>query len=194
MSVQDFIAGVAQAGLARVSHFQVFVSGPSQLGMRRDLMFKVHHANIPGRTLSTGELMTYGPTRQVAVGSSSGTLDISVFISHDFNEKLYFQRWQALAAGYSTMTSTPSAGMFDIGYYDNYVGTLTIQQLDVTGAVKYSCNVEEAFPIVVSPLTSEWSADDVHKLGITFAFRKFTDDADSAALSSLFPQTTTTNP
>lgn len=194
MSIQDFVSNVAQAGLARVPLFQVIVTGPAALGMRRDLMYKVHHVNIPGKTLATGELMTYGPTRQVAVGSSFGTLDLSVFVSHDFNEKLFFQRWQALASGYGTLSSSPAAGMFDIGYYDSYVGSLTIQQLDVAGQVKYTCLVEEAYPTVVSPLTGDWSSDDVHKLGLTFAFRKFTDDTDSSTLATLFPSSSTSNP
>jgi hypothetical protein len=186
MSIQDFIASVPPAGLARVSLFRAIISGPAVLGVRRDLSFRTHHVNFPGRTVETGELATYGPSRQVATGTSFGTVDIAVYLSPDFGEKLFFQRWQSLASGYATATNAPSSGMFDIGYYENYIGSVVLQQLDTAGEVRYSCSLEEAWPTVVSPLAAEWGSDDIHKLGVTFAFRRFVDDTGSST-ATLFP-------
>lgn len=180
MDIQDFISNVSQVGLARVPNFRVTVTGPTQLGVRRDLAFKCNKVQFPGRSVAANEYVTYGPGRQVAVGSAYGTVDMSVYLSADFDEKKYFQKWQSLACGWATSNSVPGAGMFDIGYYTNYVGTVTVEQLDTTGAVTYSCQLIEAWPSVVSPLDADWAVDDIHRLGVTFAYRYFVDDAGSA--------------
>ena len=74
--------------------------------------------SMPGRNMdSTPDTNIYGPEREIVTGYSFGDINAIFQCSSDMREKKYWETWQRL-------TFNPKT--FDIGYYNDYVGTIDI--------------------------------------------------------------------
>ena len=89
-------------------------------------------------------------------------------------EKKFFETWQRLA--YNPQT-------FAMGYYDDYVGTIQIFQLDQRGNRTYGCELIECFPntIAAQALDSN-QATTVTEVSVTFSYRWWRNLTDEASL------------
>ena len=66
-------------------------------------------------------------------------------------EKQLFESWQRLS--YNPQT-------WSIGYYDDYVGSVQIYQLDERGARRYGIELIEAFPKAIAEQTLDYAQND----------------------------------
>tara|TARA_R110000782_G_scaffold32709_3_gene79594 strand:- start:409 stop:1026 length:618 start_codon:yes stop_codon:yes gene_type:complete len=130
--------------------------------------------SFPGRNLdTTPDTNIYGPTREIVTGFSFAEITGTFVCSSDMREKLFFETWQRLAFNNTTWA---------LGYYDDYVGSVDIHQLDENDNKRYGVELIEAFPktIAAQPL-GYGSNDTLHKIDVTFSYRywkNLTDEAD----------------
>ena len=76
---------------------------------------------MPGHDLTTTELKTYGPERQVVNGHGyAGTINASFYADKFMRERHFFEMWQKACVDNIT---------HKVGYYNDYVGTMRIMQL-----------------------------------------------------------------
>ena len=71
---------------------------------------------------------------------------------------------------YDATTKRPAGG-FDFEYRDNYTQAVQIIQYSDNGDPTYICELMEAYPIAVAPLTTDWSNDQYHKVQVTMCYR-----------------------
>lgn len=75
---------------------------------------------------------------------------------------------------------------FNIGFYNDYVGTVTIVQYNEDGQQAYACTLVEAYPVLVGGMPLNWGSDELHRLTVQFVYRFF--EEENFPLSSSFKQ------
>lgn len=174
------MAVFGSSGFAKASHFEIQVFGPI-LGtgisdVSSVIPFRCSGVSIPGRDITTTSYRTYGPIQRIANDATYPEVAATITMSEDLSEKLFFQRWQDFAVGFARGMDGSESGMFDIGYYSEYIGTVVIRQFSEDGALTYECALLEAYPIRVADLAADWNTDAPHQLSVQFAYRYFVDD------------------
>ena len=168
-------SGVAGSGGSGNS--SVFPSIMGELlgnGTVRAAGLKCESISIPGRNIDTMEDSNiYGPERQIATGVTFADISATFQCSSDMREKLFFETWQRLAFNPQT---------WSLGYYDDYVGSIDIHQLDEQDNKRYGVQLVECFPKTIAEQSlSAQQATDVQKISVTFSYRywkNLTDEAD----------------
>jgi len=119
---------------------------------------------FPGRNLDTIEDPNhYGPTRSVVNDFSFAPITASFYCHNDMREKEVFETWQKVA--YNPQT-------WGIGWYDSYVGTITIYNLDRQDNRIYGVELIEAFPKTITEQTlSSEAATAPQTIDVTFSYR-----------------------
>ena len=200
---RDFIEGPAFAvlneflglfrndnGFARPNRYEVILSAPSGkrsngieegvvdrlagqkgAGDDRAASLRCQSISFPGRNLDTVEdTNIYGPTRQIVQGYSYGEVTGTFLCSNDHREKGIFETWQNLAFD--------DNGTWSLGYYDNYVGSIDIYQLDEKDTRRAGVKLFECFPKTISaqPL-SHGTNNTITTIDVTFSYRYWTNVA-----------------
>ena len=143
-------------------------------GTVRTTSLRCEAISFPGRNLdTTPDPNHYGPTREVVNGYSYAPISATFQCSSDMKEKKYFETWQRLA--YNPQT-------WSMGYYNDYVGTVQIYQLDEQDKRRYGVELVEAFPKTIAEQALSYDAtNQINKVSITFSYRywkNLTDEAD----------------
>ena len=143
-------------------------------GTARSVSLKCEQISMPGRNIDTApDTNIYGPVREIAQGFSFADIDATFQLSSDHKEKKFFETWQRIS--FDPLT-------WAMGYYDDYVGTIQIYQLDEQNERRYGVELIECFPkTVAAQVLAAPQATDVQKLAVTFSYRywkNLTDEAD----------------
>ena len=200
---RDFIEGPAFAvlnefvglfrsdgGFARPNRYEVILSAPNGFrgggsipnassnlnGMKsagddRKASLRCQSISFPGRNLDTvPDTNIYGPTREIVQGYSYGEISGTFLCSNDHREKGIFETWQNLAFD--------DNGTWSLGYYDNYVGSIDIYQLDEKDTRRAGVKLVECFPKTISaqPL-SHGTNNTITTVDVTFTYRYWTNVA-----------------
>jgi|TARA_B110000977_G_C10945171_1_gene442422 hypothetical protein len=131
---------------------------------KKEVGYQCNSISFPGRTLTTtDDTNLYGPTRQIVDGFTYGDITAGFYCHNDMREKTFFENWQKLAFNAQT---------FAVNYYDDYVGTIQIYQLDQKDNRRYGAELVECFPKTISEQKlSSQKASEVQTVDVTFSFR-----------------------
>jgi len=88
------------------------------------------------------------------------------------DERKYFEQWQQLSYNVTT---------FDVGYYNDYVGTMDIYLLNQNNRKTYGLRIEECFPKSIAGLDLQAGpGSEITKTTVGWTFRKWSPlDAES---------------
>ena len=143
-------------------------------GTVRKTGLRCESISFPGRNLdTTPDTNIYGPTREIVNGFSFAEITGTFVCSSDMREKLFFETWQSLAFNPQT---------WSLGYYDDYVGSIDIHQLDEQDNKRYGVQLVECFPKTIAEQSLGYGQNDtLHRINVTFSYRywkNLTDEAD----------------
>ena len=195
--LNEVLAGFhSKDGYARANRYEVMLNAPtgekgtgkanlqnifSQImgqakgdGTVRKTGLRCESISFPGRNLdTTPDSNIYGPTREIVSGFSFAEITGTFVCSSDMREKLFFETWQRLAFDPQSWA---------LGYYDDYVGSIDIHQLDENDNKRYGVQLIEAFPKTIAEQSLGYGSNDtLHKISVTFSYRywkNLTDEAD----------------
>ena len=139
--------------------------GGSSPGGLRNIVLKAETVTLPGRNLETADdPNVYGPIRRVVNGVNfAEDISITFQCSSELEERKFFENWQTTC--YNTDT-------WNLNYYNEYCGTLSIFLLDKNGTKRYGLKCWEVFPKTVGGTDLNYApATDILKLGVSFQFR-----------------------
>ena len=130
--------------------------------------------SMPGRNMdSTPDTNIYGPEREIVTGYSFGDINAIFQCSSDMREKKYWETWQRL-------TYNPKT--FDIGYYNDYVGTVDIHTLDEQERRRYGVRLVEAWPKTIGPQQLAYNDNNSYQtVDITIAYRYWVNLTDESS-------------
>ena len=130
--------------------------------------------SMPGRNMdSTPDTNIYGPEREIVTGYSFGDINAIFQCSSDMREKKYWETWQRL-------TYNPKT--FDIGYYNDYVGTVDIHTLDEQERRRYGVRFVEAWPKTIGAQSLGYADNNTYQtVDITIAYRYWVNLTDESS-------------
>ena len=130
--------------------------------------------SLPGRNMdSTPDSNIYGPEREIVTGYSFGDINAVFQCSSDMREKKYWETWQRL-------TFNPKT--FDIGYYNDYVGTIDIHTLDEQENRRYGCRLVEAWPKTIGAQSLGYADNNTYQtIDVTIAYRYWINLTDESS-------------
>jgi hypothetical protein len=165
-------------------------TGSGLSGMARDISLRIDSLELPGKQLATEEVQYYGPPRKSAYGMVYEDLTFNVYLSKDLKERDFFSAWMDLVFNYNTS---------HVSYYNEIISKCTFESYDASlneeknvntssnvrnrlnatendqleNYVKYSVDFEEAYPISIGTITYAYASDEIARLPVTMAYRKW---------------------
>jgi hypothetical protein len=183
-NVNNLLSSINKTGVAKTSHFEVQITGAGDASLEQGMMSRVDTCELPGRSLMTAEhkFSNYGPLNKVPYGGQTYTdATMSIIMSEDMREKEYFEVWQNKIVNTGAFESGSGQSdfygyvqsKFNTKYFDDYLGTITIRQYGSAGNLRSIYTLNEAYPIIINPVSMSWATDEVAKLNVTFAYRNY---------------------
>jgi hypothetical protein len=185
-SINEFIALVKGEGLARSNRYLVIITPPASLisdAPDDKLTFYCDSVSMPGMNLLSNPTNTFGEQREVVYNRSFEPVNLEFILDQEMEIKKFFDEWQARIVN-------PVSRM--IGYYQDYIGRIEIQQLDFSEneSPKYAMKLYEAFPKSVAAINFSSGSKDVTKLSVSIEYkywRQLTIDKQEAPRPSPVP-------
>ena len=132
--------------------------------------------SLPGHDLQAQD-MQHGsaPGRQMVTSHDyAGTIAASFYLDINLRERHFFEQWQKLAVD----TSTHKAN-----YYDDYIGSMEIFQLDGNGEITYGIKATEVYPTTLAGIEYAYAnTNQIALQAVQFQYRQwFNMTADTIA-------------
>ena len=181
-NVDSFSSQIAARGIASPNKFEVlFTSIPPAAfvggNTYTDLNIMCESVSLSGRSVQSLLDRQYGLNREIAYNGPVYTpVTLAFLCSANYVEKRIFDRW-------NNMVVDISKG-YDVAYYKDYVGEMSVQALDVKGNKAFKMTYKECWPKTVSAIElnhstqnapvrmtvemqyAYWETDDIEQKGI----------------------------
>lgn len=130
----------------------------------RSLQIMCQIASFPGTNVDTADLKAGGKPRKFAYGLSYDSAEFAFLVSNDMREKKIFDYW---------IKSIVNAKTGAVGFYDDYIVDVTIEQMDEWGRVTHTIKLEESYPTVVTGMELDMgSSNTAAMLRTSFIYRR----------------------
>ena len=144
------------------------LAGGGKGGGLRNIQLRAAQVSLPGRNIETADhINIYGPIRRVASGVNyAEDINISFQASSGLEERKFFENWQ---------NSIYDENTWNMNYYNDYIGTLSIFILDKNDKRRYGLKCWEAYPKTIGPNDLNYgSNNEIILIPISFQFRYWT--------------------
>ena len=187
---------------ARPNRYEVEILPPDlpnlDLGKHKDLrkiMLNCNAAEIPGRILGVGESRVGGPIRRLPYDRIYNPVTLGFYSDVELQEWNFFNSWmdgiseksikqETDASNFAQTPSYNQTRYFE--YYNNYIGQVSIGQLDMLSTQSRVIKLVEAYPVNISAISYSYeSGDAVQTFNVTFQFREFKVEEGLLSLSTL---------
>ena len=180
-------------GFARASKYAVVITPPASLYGRREQYLPSEvgqqvnlHCNsdsMPGHDLQAQDVQHgSAPGRQIVQSHDyNGTIAASFYLDSHLSERHFFEKWQSMAVNKATHKAE---------YYDDYIGTMEIYQLDGDGKITYGIKAIEVYPTTIAGIEYAYaSANTIALQSVNFQYRQWfnmtSDDIAGYTLTSM---------
>lgn len=178
-NISNFIANINKDGVIKSSNFDVLLFGPQGINDNETpklIQMRCLEVDLPGRTVQTSESNIYGPIRKIATSSIMNDITLRFLLDEKFHIREYFEKWLDLIIG-DYRTEETDGSMFDLGFYDDYVGNIEITQYNDIGEIKHKTKLLEVYPIIILEENLSWeNGNQLITLPVTFCFRKYMNE------------------
>ena len=176
-TIQNFVASMNKAnGFARASKYAVVITPPAALSgsfldLNREVGQQVNlHCNsvsMPGHDLQAQDVQHgSAPGRQIVQSHDyNGTIAASFYLDSHLSERHFFEKWQSMAVNKATHKAE---------YYDDYIGSMEIYQLDGDGKITYGIKAIEVYPTTIAGIEYAYaSANTIALQSVNFQYRQW---------------------
>jgi len=144
------------------------ISRSSNPTITRYLALQCEAAELPGRTLETGDARIYGPSFKVPYRMQYTDTNLTFLCTNEFYERKLFERW--MDAIIPPDTNNPRYPKSDAS---RYLTNIRIIQYDDVVRQIYAVELIDAFPVGIAPQALSWSEEGFHRLSVSFAYQKY---------------------
>ena len=198
-TIQNFIASMGRAkGFARTSKYAVIITPPNNLKgilesqgqpttegeavtalqnvgnemrfdneVTRQVNLHCNSVSMPGHDLQAQDVQHgSAPGRQMVTSHDyAGTIAASFYLDSHLRERNFFERWQQMAVNNQTHKAN---------YYDDYIGTMEIFQLDGNGEITYGIKATEVYPTTLAGIEYAYAnANQIALQAVQFQYRQW---------------------
>lgn len=171
IKTSEFLDIIGQSkGFSRSNHFQVELFPPESVTLSntalKNICINCNSAVFPGRTLDSNAFILGGMVaRNMPISASYAPLPLAFYLSQDHRERTLFEKWQE--AIYNESTNT-------LGFYDDYVGSAYVSQLNRKKEVVKKYQLFEVWPSAINEISIAQSAENtVSELGVSLFYRNY---------------------
>ena len=112
----------------------------------------VQHGSAPGRQMVTSH-------------DYNGTIATTFYLDSHLRERHFFEMWQKMAVSKTTHKAN---------YYDDYIGSMEIFQLDGNGEITYGIKATEVYPTTLGGIEYAYAnANTIATQSVNFQFRQW---------------------
>jgi hypothetical protein len=137
----------------------------SQVG--RQVNLHCNSISLPGHDLQAQD-MQHGsaPGRQMVTSHDyQGTIAATFYLDSHLRERHFFEKWQRMAVN----TQTHKAN-----YYDDYIGSMEIFQLDGNGEITYGIKATEVYPTTLAGIEYAYAnTNQIATQAVQFQYRQW---------------------
>ena len=123
--------------------------------------------SLPGHDLQAQD-MQHGsaPGRQIVQSHDyNGTIAASFYLDVHMKERHFFEAWQKMAVNVNTHKAN---------YYDDYIGSMEIFQLDGNGDITYGIKATEVYPTTIGGIEYAYAnANAIATQAVNFQYRQW---------------------
>jgi len=153
---------------ARPNLFEVVITPQNRVSiagvLNQRMTFGCHTASIPGMTTATTEKDEH--YRSISYQKIYEDINLGFFVHEDMKELKVFQDWMELMI-------TPHDN--HVGFYDDYVATIEIRNLNRQQGVALTTTLHEAYPKTLGAVSLDYSTnDDIMKIEVGITYRYYT--------------------
>ena len=161
-NVSGFTSAIKTLGLANPNKFKVAIAFPKSLGIQgsktmpgqpnnqtlQELNLMCETVSLSGRGVQTILDLQYGLRKEIAYNAPVyQPISLSFLCSGELKEKKLLDKWN------NFIVPNDKGKGFDVAYYKDYIGTITVSLLDSDGeTVKYTQEYVEAYPKTVNAI------------------------------------------
>jgi hypothetical protein len=139
-----------------------------------DLTLQCEVSELPGRDIAMVEYRKYAFIERIPHHNQYGQASFTFIVTGDMWEKIFIDTWMDfMIPAQNGLVNYAIDGSMN----RNYETDITCNQYDLTGNVAYSVLLIDAAPISCSALGQDWNNDSIHRLNVSFQFRKWTSIA-----------------
>ena len=162
MSLDAFISTISRKDVARQNRFEVSIQGPKGMA-NRDVNMMCENATFPGQNMRTStDDLRYGPVREIVHGVTYGPINLTFICTDGMFEKKFFEMWQEQMFDRESWT---------VKYYEEYIGHITMSQLNRRDTPSYTVDIYEAYPKTITAQDFNLGNNDAYQtIAIEFAF------------------------
>ncbi|QPX74139.1 tail tube protein [Salmonella phage SeF3a] len=145
-----------------------FFGGTNQTSRSLQMMCMV--ASLPGTGIDTTPMTNNGNHIKMPNNKTNVDLELSFLLANDYYEKSVMDKWKNLIFDpYTTK----------MGYYEDFVTDICIEQMDTEDQVVHRVYVTEAHPINFSSIDLDKSAaDQFNQYNISFSYNKVLSETE----------------
>ena len=108
------------------------------------------------------------------------TISASFYLDKHLRERHFFELWQKMCVDNVTHKAN---------YYDDYIGSMEIYQLDSTNTPTYGMKLIEVYPNTIGSIAYSYAnANQIAKLNVEFAYRQWFNLSTSELSKQRFGQ------
>ena len=151
---------------------------------KEHIAYRCERVNLPGRIIISSPYKegNMGLAREYPTNAVYQPVDMTIIMSEDYSDKVFFELWQDLIVGHHRTEGDSSPDTRSINYLKDYACTVTITcYSDAVGFGRepqpvYQCTLQEAYPRTIQDIQMDWGSNDVVRLNVVFDYKYFTDN------------------
>ena len=158
-------------GNARPNRFEAIISLPQSLGVsyqtQKDMNVRIVGVSMPGKNIrTTTDENVYGPTYEVAQGITyAEEISVTFLLQNNHDQRWIFNTWQDAIVDPAT---------YDISYYNEYVTSMLVFQMDENDRYTSGINIKDVFPKTVEAIEfNSGTSNENIQATVNFAFREW---------------------
>ena len=173
-NLDGFTGTIGKYGLASPNKFEVAIFGPGTISSGEEINLMCESVSIAGRNVQSIMELRYGQRREIAYNAPVyAPINLTFLCTEKYREKDYFDRWNNSIVN--------SANGFDVAYYNDYIGSMTVTTLDKDGKKydkSYVIKYEEVYPKEIAAIElNHTTTNATVKLTVTMNYSKWTTES-----------------
>jgi len=143
-------------------------SRTSNSQLMKELSLLCENAEFPGKTFATHDAKVYGPIYKIPYMAQYSETNLTFLCTNQFQERAFFERW--MEAILPTDTNNPR---FPKSEKSRYLTNIRVIKYDDTAKQVFVVELQDAFPIGLSPQQVSWSDDGFMRLTVQFSYKYY---------------------
>ena len=153
---------------------------------KEHIAYRCERVSLPGRIMISSPYKegNMGLAREYPTNAVYQPVDMTIVMSEDYSDKIFFELWQDLIVGHHRTEGDQTEDSRSINYLSDYACTLTISCYsgatdgDAELQKVYECTLKEAYPRTIQDIQMDWGSNDIVRLNVVFDYKYFVDNTE----------------